>query len=166
MTIRHNYAITNGEGYLLRDRPGCDVPVSQEAASLLSDGFTDRESEILLAVEQLGLATAEQLARVFFNAHRLAYEALSLLANRRFLANMSAPAYLIHSAVSHRPPPRNPVYVLDWNGYYYLTGHLGYHLRNWRPSRTAQLTSRFGHTIGISEILELFACCSACHPGP
>lgn len=152
MTSNHTNSITKGEGYLLRDRPGSDVPVGREAAVLLSDYLTDREIEILLAVEQLGRATAEQLARAFFNSHRSAYETLLPLVNRRFLTNIGAQAFLIRSAVSHQPPPRNPVYILDWNGYYYLSNHLGYRLRNWHPSTAALVTSRFGHTIGISDI--------------
>jgi hypothetical protein len=152
VSTKHINPIVSSEGYLLRKRPGSDVPVGQEAAVLLSDCLTDREVEILLTVERLNFATAEQLSRAFFNSHRSAYEALLPLVSRRFLANRGVAASMIDSAVGHYSPPRNPAYVLDWNGYYYLTGHLGYRLRNWSPSTAAVVTSRFGHTIGISEI--------------
>ena len=144
--------ITDDRGYLLRRRPGCNVPVGPRAAALLSKGFTDREVAMLMAVEQLGLVSAEQLGRAFFNTHRSAYEALLALARKRFLVNLCVDPQIIRRAVGHRPPQRNPVYALDWNGSYLLAHEQYYSLHNWRPATAARLTMRVGHTLGISDI--------------
>ena len=152
MTSKHGSDITDTNGYLMRDRPEWDVPIGLEAARLLGADLTERETQILLAVERLGYATTEQISRAFFNSHRSAYEALLQLVNRRFLASLGADTLLIRRSVGHRPPPRNPVYILDWNGYYYLTSCCGYHLHNWRASTIAIPSSRFGHALGVSEV--------------
>ncbi|MBF6611563.1 MAG: replication-relaxation family protein [Chloroflexi bacterium] len=144
--------ITDRRGYLLRQRPGSSVAVGPAAALLLSDGLTDREIAAMKFVEQLGVVTAEQLARAFFNTTRSAYETLQPLVRRRFLANIGADPAQIRRAVGHRPPPRNPAYILDWNGAYHLSTHHDYELRNWRPSTVALITSRFAHNLGISEV--------------
>ncbi|MEO5953849.1 MAG: hypothetical protein ABIQ44_15410, partial [Chloroflexia bacterium] len=52
----------------------------------------------------------------------------------------------------HASPPRNPTYVLDWNGFYYLSRHSGRRLSNWHPSSVAHISSRFKHTLAVSEI--------------
>ena len=152
MTSKHGSDITDTNGYLMRDRPGWDVPVGSEAARLLGADLTDRETQILLAVERLGYATTEQITRAFFNSHRSAYETLLNMVNSRFLASLGADTLLVRRSIGHRPPPRNPVYILDWNGYYYLTSCCGYHLHNWRASNIAIPSSRFGHALGVSEV--------------
>lgn len=149
--------VTDYDGYLLRNRPGCDVPVSPTDALLLSEGFLPRDIALLRATEQLGIVTTEQLARAFFNSPRSAYKRLLTLAGRRFLARISADAAAIRSAteswnMNGDHPRKNPAYVLDWNGYYLLTVHHSYQARNWRAATAAVVTSRFGHTLGISEV--------------
>lgn len=130
-------SITDSSGYLLRRRIGSDVPVGPRAAARLSKGFTDREIAILIAVEQLGMVSVEQLARAFFNTHRSAYEFLLVLAKKRFLVNVGVDPQIIRRSVAHRPPPRNPVYALDWNGAYLLSYHYNYALPNWRADTAA-----------------------------
>ena len=144
--------VTDNSGYLLRRRPGWDVPVGPRAAVQLSRGFTDRDIAVLVAVEQLGMVTAEQLARAFFNTHRSAYERLLLLAQKRFLVNVGADTAIVRRALAHRPPPRNPVYALDWNGAYLLAYEHEHHLDHWRPSTAALITTRLGHNLGVSEV--------------
>ncbi len=144
--------ITDERGYLLRDRPGSDIPIGPKAALLLSNGLAERDISTLMAVEQLGIVTTEQIARAFFNTQRSAYETLLTLIKKRFMANIGADSSIIRRAVGHRPPPRSPAYILDWNGAYYLANHRGYRLRNWRASTAALITPRFGHTVGIGEI--------------
>jgi hypothetical protein len=156
--------ITNHRGYLLRERPGSNVPVGPTAAVQLSDGLTDREICALMFVEQLGMATPEQLARVFFKTTRSAYETLMPVVRRRFLANIGADLAQIRRALGHRPPPRSPAYILDWNGAYLLPAQHDYQLRNWRPSTVALITSRFGHNLGVSEVWSyLLAAARATH---
>src|SRR4051812_24206170 len=111
-------AVTSEDSYLLRDRPGCDVPVGPEHALRFSGCLSEREVAILAAVEQLGYATADQLSRVFFNSPRAAYEALLPLMQHRYLARLPVPGFMVQSAVRHASPPRNPTYVLDWNGFF------------------------------------------------
>jgi hypothetical protein len=144
--------VTDGSGYLLRHRPGWDVPIGPRAAVQLSRGFTDREIAMLAAVEQLGMVTAEQVARAFFNTHRSAYERLLLLSQKRFLVNVGADASIVRRALAHRSPPRNPVYALDWNGAYLLSYEHRHNLDNWRPSTAALITTRLGHILGVSEV--------------
>ena len=153
---RDRSSITDSRGYLLRQRPGCDVPVGPKAAVHLSKGFTDREIAILVAVEQLGMVSAEQFARAFFNTHRSAYEMLLSMAQKRFLVNPGADPMIIRRAVGHRPPPRNPVYALDWNGAYLLAYKHNHPLSNWRPSTAALISTRLGHNLGVSEIWSYF----------
>lgn len=150
--VRAEHCVTDGRGYLLRQRPGCNVPVGRRAAAMLSKNFTDREIAALIAVEQLGMVTAEQLGRAFFNTHRSAYETLLTLTTKRFLVNPGADPLLIRRAVGHRLPPRSPVYALDWNGSYLLSYEHEYHLCNWRPATAGLITTRLGHDLGISEI--------------
>jgi Replication-relaxation len=154
-------SITDFDGYLLRERPGSEVPVGPVAAALLSEGFPSRDIALLKAVEQLGIMTSEQLARSFFNSPRSAYNRLLLLAERRFLVRLGVDAAMVRSAVGHDVshqgadnefPRKNPAYILDWNGYYLLAVHHSYPVRNWRPATAAVITSRFGHTLGISEV--------------
>ncbi len=144
-------SITDSRGYLLRQRPGWDVPVGPRDAVELSKGFTDKEIAILVAVEQLGMISAEQLARAFFNTHRSAYEKLLIMAQKRFLVNPGADPLIVRRAVGHRPPPRNPVYALDWNGAYLLAYCHNYPLPNWRAATAALITTRLGHNLGVSE---------------
>jgi hypothetical protein len=154
-------SITDLDGYLLRERPGSDVAVGPVAAALLSKGFPARDIALLKAIEQLGVMTSEQLARAFFNSPRSAYNRLLLLAERRFLVRLGVDAATIRTAVGYGGsdqvagsalPRKNPAYALDWNGYYLLSAHHNYPVSNWRPSTAAVITSRFGHTLGISEI--------------
>lgn len=145
-------AVTDERGYLLRRREGSDVPVSPGAAAMLGKGLTDREIAILMTVEQLGVASAEQLARAFFNTHRSAYEALLRLAKNRFLANPGVDPLIIRRSVAHLPPPRNPLYVLDWNGAYLLSRRHGYALTNWRADAAAKINGLIGHDLGVSEV--------------
>jgi hypothetical protein len=116
---------------------------------------------LLKAVEQLGVMTSEQLARAFFNSPRSAYNRLLLLVERRFLVRLGVDAATIQTAVGYQGSDqaagsarqrKNPAYVLDWNGYYLLSVHHNYPVSNWRPATAAVITSRFGHTLGISEI--------------
>lgn len=154
-------SITDLDGYLLRERPGSDVAVGPVAAALLSEGFPARDIALLKAVEQLGVMTSEQLARAFFNSPRSAYNRLLLLAERRFLVRLGVDAATIRTAVGYQGshqvagsarPRKNPAYALDWNGFYLLSAHHNYPVTNWRPATAAVITSRFGHTLGISEI--------------
>ncbi len=154
--------VTGGNGYLLRNRAGWDVPVGREAALLLSEGVWPRETAILEACEQLGVLTVEQVARAFFNNPRSAYTQLRFLESRRFLARIQVDRSTIRLATATAYEPglqfangrhrRNPVYILDWNGYYLLTEQYGYRPRNWNPARAGVVTSRVGHSLGISEL--------------
>lgn len=157
-------SITGSNGYLLRARPGWDVPVSPAAAMLLSQGLTDRDMHILKACEQLGVLTAEQAGRAFFNDPRSAYTRLRFLESRRFLAKLSVDRSMVYRATSCGYQPafspsspvtvqdrRNPVYILDWNGYYLLTRCYGYAARNWQPATVGVVNARVEHNLGICE---------------
>src|SRR5688572_13309273 len=142
------------------------VPVSPEDALRLSAGFTERDIALLVSVERLGTVTAEQLARAFFNSSRSAYNRLRLLSEHRFLRRVAADPATMRNATgteggrgnqsdgrrAGKAGPWNPAFSLDRNGYYLLTGHHGYRARNWQASTAGAVTSRFGHTIGVSEI--------------
>lgn len=147
------------------------VPVSAADALRLSAGFTARDIALLVCVEQLGMATTEQLARAFFNSPRSAYNRLRLLSQHRFLARVAADPETIRIAVGTGGRRRrgsrdnqsdhlqisktrswNPAFSLDQNGYFLLTAHHGYRARNWHASTAGAVTSRFSHTIGVSEV--------------
>ena len=138
------------------------MPVGREAALLLSEGVWPREAAILEACDQLGALTVEQVARAFFNNPRSAYTQLRFLESRRFLARIqvdratirlaTATAYEPELPIANGRHRRNPVYILDWNGYYLLAERYGYQPRNWNPARAGIVASRFCHSLGISEV--------------
>lgn len=149
--------ITDHNGYLLRNRPGSDVPVGPMEALLLSKGAGARELAILKATERLGVVTTEQVGRAFFNSPRSAYNRLLLLRYRRFLTRLGVDAATVRLAIpsphaGDRRSSMNPAYALDWNGYYLLTAHHGYRVDNWRAATAAAVTSRVGHDLGVSEV--------------
>ncbi len=149
--------ITDHNGYLLRNRPGSDVPVGPMEALLLSKGLGARELAILKATERLGVVTTEQVGRAFFNSPRSAYNRLLLLRYRRFVARLGVDVATVRLAIpsphaGDRRPGMNPAYALDWNGYYLLTAHHGYRADNWRAATAAAVTSRVGHELGVSDV--------------
>ncbi len=142
------------------------VPVGPADALRLSTGLTSRDIAVLIYIEQLGMATTEQLARAFFNSSRSAYNRLRMLSERRFLARVAADPVTVRIATGAggklwdqndalqigEPRTWNPAFSLGRNGYYLLTIHHGYRARNWQASAEGAVTSRFGHTIGVSEV--------------
>ena len=189
--------ITDADGYLVRNRPAekwfdwSTVQVSRSAALQLSHGLSTRDLEIMRFAERFGMVTFEQITRVFFNSENPAAAAVMHLRKRRYLARLPVPPTFITDAVGIRPGSANYVYVLDWNGYFYLRYHAGgpqpqvvtegrrrddreadngasggigigsgeyaddgeqHEITRWNPATVAQVNSRFGHTLGVSEI--------------
>src|SRR4051794_22390924 len=92
-------------GTLMRNRE--KVPVSPADALRLSAGLTSRDIALLIYVEQLGMATTEQLARAFFNSPRSAYNRLRLLSERRFLERVAADPATVRIATGTGGRPWN-----------------------------------------------------------
>jgi Replication-relaxation len=149
--------ITNGAGRLRRRRPDTyhhawsAVPVGPVSARKLSKGLNERDYLILLMAERSHVVTTEQIARAFFDSPVTARKRIRLLRERRFLATPEVDHRAVSAAVGHRGGAHNAPLVLDWNGKYLLE-HLSYNLRTWDPATVAQANSRFGHTLGVSEV--------------
>jgi hypothetical protein len=154
--------ITDGAGRLRLHRPDTyhhpwsAVPVGSVAARKLSKGLNERDYLILLMAEKLQVITTEQVARVFFESHVTARKRIRLLRERRFLASPEVDHRIVSAAVGHRGGMHNASLVLDWNGKYLLE-QVRYDLRTWDPATVAQANSRFGHTLGISEVWSFIA---------
>jgi hypothetical protein len=149
--------ITNGAGYLTRDRRNTyhhewsSVRVGPKSAGQLGKDLIERDHLILLMAERARTITTEQVARVFFNSHITARKRVRLLRERRFLVTPEADHGIVSAAVGHRGGTHNAPLVLDWNGKYLLEDQ-GYELRTWDPATVAQVNSRFGHTLAVSEV--------------
>lgn len=194
-------AIIDPKGYLLRNRPPqrwidwTKVPVGRAASLQLSHGLSSRDLEIMRFAERFGMVTLEQITRVFFNSEDPASSAVMKLRKRRYLAKIEVHPPFLADAVGRRPGVTNSVYILDWNGFYYLRYHAngtrasvasgtnadtadsesngpggqngigrasreggGDHeagdqaISRWNPATVAQVNSRLGHTLGVSEV--------------
>lgn len=149
--------ITNGAGYLRRERPDTyhhkwsRIAVGRQPAFALSRGLYERELHIMSIAERLRIVTSEQITRAYFNSNTTAHKHLRKLRQRRYLASLEVGHQLITTAVGRRYAIKNTPLVLDWNGKYLLEQE-EYRLKIWNPATVAQINGRFSHILCVSEI--------------